>query len=54
MLAGYLKRISNMKSSQGTVVDHDMDVRSAADSYKESQIGGKFDSRAHSMKPSYV
>src|ERR1035437_7555131 len=34
--------------------DHDMDVRIAAGSYKESQIGGKFDTRAHSRKPSYV
>jgi hypothetical protein len=31
-----------------------MDVPSAAGSYKESQISGKFDSRAHSMNPSYV
>jgi hypothetical protein len=31
-----------------------MDVLIAAGSYKESQIGGKFDMRAHSTKPSYV
>jgi hypothetical protein len=31
-----------------------MDVLSAAGSYRQSQIGGKFDMRAHSTKPSYV
>ena len=31
-----------------------MDVLSAAGSYRQSQIGGKFDMRAHSTMPSYV
>jgi hypothetical protein len=31
-----------------------MDVLIAAESYRQSQIGGKFDTRAHSIQPSYV
>jgi hypothetical protein len=31
-----------------------MDVLIAAGSYRQSQIGGKFNMRAHSAKPSYV
>src|SRR5438105_1402062 len=47
MPAGYLNRISNMKSTWLESRDRCMDVTEVAGSYRQPQIAGKFNKRAH-------
>ena len=47
MLSGYLKRISNMKSTVREYADDSVDAIAVSGSYKQSRIAGKFDMRTH-------
>jgi hypothetical protein len=47
MLSGYLKRISNMRTTIREFADDTVDVLVVFWSYKQSHIEGKFHMRAH-------